>query len=39
MRPPSVADVLVRLRAHPLSVELKVEALPRECFDTIEFWR
>ncbi|HYH81570.1 MAG TPA: hypothetical protein VEX86_17325 [Longimicrobium sp.] len=34
-----VADVPVRMRAHPLSVEFKVEALPRECFDMIEFWR
>jgi hypothetical protein len=32
-----VADVPVPLRAHPLSVEFKVEALPRECFDIIEF--
>jgi hypothetical protein len=34
-----VADVPVALRAHPLSVELKVEALPRDCFDVIELWR
>lgn len=33
-----VSDVPVRDRAHPLSVEFKVEALPRECFDLIEFW-
>jgi hypothetical protein len=33
-----VSDVPVRERAHPLSVEFKVTALPRECFDLIEFW-
>lgn len=33
-----VADVPVPLRAHPLSIEFKIEALPRDCFDMIEFW-
>jgi hypothetical protein len=33
-----VSDVPVHERAHPLSVEFKVEALPRACFDLIEFW-
>ncbi|HET7230692.1 MAG TPA: hypothetical protein VFJ16_11860 [Longimicrobium sp.] len=33
-----VSDVPVHERAHPLSVEFKVQALPRDCFDLIEFW-
>jgi hypothetical protein len=33
-----VSDVPVKDRAHPLSVEFKVEALPRKCFDLIELW-
>ena len=33
-----VSDVPVREPAHPLSVEFKVQALPRACFDLIEFW-
>jgi hypothetical protein len=33
-----VSNVPVRDRAHPLSVEFKVEALPRDSFDLIEFW-
>ena len=35
---PLVSDVPVLERAHPLSVEFKVTALPRDCFDLIEFW-
>ena len=33
-----VADVPVKDRAHPLSVEFKLQALPRDCFDIIEIW-
>ena len=33
-----VSDVPVYERAHPLSVEFKVTALPRDSFDLIEFW-
>jgi hypothetical protein len=33
-----VWDVPVRERVHPFSVEFKVTALPRECFDLIELW-
>lgn len=32
-----VSDVPVELRAHPLSPEYRIEALPRDCFDMIEF--
>ncbi|HEU4562921.1 MAG TPA: hypothetical protein VFS20_34135 [Longimicrobium sp.] len=32
-----VSDVPVELRAHPLSPEYRVEALPRDCIDMIEF--
>ena len=33
-----VSDVPVKERAHPLSIEFKVQALPRNCFDVIEIW-
>jgi hypothetical protein len=33
-----VVDVPVAQRAHPLSVEYRVEALPRGCFDMLELW-
>lgn len=33
-----VSDVPVKERAHPLSIEFKVQALPRDCFDVIEIW-
>lgn len=32
-----VSDVPVEMRAHPLSPEYRIEALPRDCFDMIEF--
>jgi hypothetical protein len=35
---PLVADVPVEERAHPLSIEYKITALPRDCFDPLELW-
>jgi hypothetical protein len=32
-------EVPVASRAHPLSVEYRIEALPRDCFDMIQLWR
>jgi hypothetical protein len=31
-----VMEVPVRERAHPFSIEYRIEALPRDCFDMIE---